>query len=231
MGIRKVPFVEGEYYHIYNRGNSKQKIFLDKEDYNRFIKLLYLCNSSKNLNFRDNIKDKKIEALNFERGDQIIAIGVWVLMPNHFHLCLSIPKGRTFGNGERENRISLFVKKVCTSYTMYFNRKYNRSGSLFEGKFKSQYVVDDKYLKYLFSYIHLNPIKIIQKDWKEKGINSKEEALGFLNNYKYSSYLDYIGISRAESKILNKKSFPGYFPTPENINKEIFEWLSYKDNI
>ena len=108
---------------------------------------------------------------------------------------------------------------------MYYNKKYKRTGSLFEGKFKSQHAGTDRYLKYLFSYIHLNPIKLIQKDWKEKGINEKQKVLDFLLNYKYSSYRDYLGIYRQESLIINRKAFPNYFPTNTQFKNEIFDWI------
>jgi REP element-mobilizing transposase RayT len=88
---RKDVFIEGEFYHLYNRGNSKQKIFLDDKDQDRFVKLLYLCNSMRGVNFRDDIVDKKIDAWDFERGDPIVSIGAWVLMPNHFHIFMTIP--------------------------------------------------------------------------------------------------------------------------------------------
>jgi len=100
MAIRKTPLVRGEYYHIYNRGNSKQMIFLDNEDYNRFIKLLYLCNSKKRVNFRDDIVDKNIYAFDYERGEPIISIGAWVLMSNHFHLYITEPVSPKQGFGE-----------------------------------------------------------------------------------------------------------------------------------
>ena len=96
---------------------------------------------------------------------------------------------------------------------------------MFEGKFKAEHVNDDRYLKYLFSYIHLNPIKIIQKDWKEKGITDKKEALEHLNNYFYSSYFDFLGEKRIQNKILNLKAFPNYFPSKILFIKEIFEWI------
>ena len=236
MSIRKISLIEGEYYHLYNRGNSKQKIFLDNKDYERFVKLLYLCNSEKNINFRDDIVSKKINTFDFERGNSIVSIGAWVLMPNHFHLYITIPKsplGLSSGmlnlrkNGE--NNISLFVKKLCTSYTMYFNKKYGRTGSLFEGKFKSVHVDEDNQAKYLFSYIHLNPLKLIQKDWRDVGIINKNEALKFLDNYKWSSYLDYLLIKREENVILNRADFLDYFPTREKFKKEIFEWISILD--
>jgi len=227
MSIRRISLVNGEYYHIYNRGNSKQKIFLDTEDYERFIKLLYVCNSEMRIDFRSDIIKKKISAFDFERGEPIVFIGAWVLMPNHFHIYITISdEGRAFVN-KKINMISLFMNKVCTSYSMYFNRKYGRTGSLFEGRFRSVYVKDEIQAKYLFSYIHLNPVKLIQSDWKENDIKNKSEVLDFLFNYKWSSYQDYVGIERKEGKVVNRKNFLNYFNNPQSFKKEIFDWIKY----
>lgn len=214
MSIRKTPFVPGEFYHIYNRGNSKQVIFNDGADYHRFISLLYLANSREKLVFGRS----KIDTINIKNEEKLVNIGSYCLMPNHFHIIVSQPE-----NGD----ISRFMQKITTAYSMYFNKRYDRSGVLFEGKFKSKYIDNDRYFKYLFSYIHLNPVKIIQKDWKESGINDKIEALQFLKSYKYSSFLDFLGINRPENKILNREFFPDYFPDRDNFEKDIMEWLSY----
>lgn len=214
MPIRKVNFVPGEYYHIYNRGNSKQIIFKDNQDYKHFIYLLYLSNTKKNFRINDISKD----FFSFDREQNLVAIGSWVLMPNHFHILITQTEG---------GDVSKFMQKLTTGYSMYYNKKYKRTGGLFEGKFKAEHASNDRYLKYLFSYIHLNPIKLIQKDWKEKGINNKKQAIEFLKNYNYSSYLDYLGENRIQHKILNKNNFPEYFPSKESFIKEIFEWLSY----
>ncbi len=223
MGIRNVPLVKGEFFHVYNRGNSRQEIFLDDEDYERFIKLLYLCNSEKRINFRDDIVDKHIDAFEFERGDLIVNIGAWVLMPNHFHIYITSPKNCLREKGF--DNISKFMLKLCTSYSKYFNKKYNRTGKLFENKFKSVHVSDEIQAKYLFSYIHLNPIKLIQKDWMEVGIKDKQKALTFLESYKSSSYLEYLGVDRKENKILSRENFLNYFKTGKDFKKEIFDWL------
>jgi putative transposase len=149
-------------------------------------------------------------------------------MPNHFHIYLSSPRA---GLGEDlviNNNITKYISKICTSYSMYFNKKYNRTGSLFEGRFKAVHVKEDIQAKYLFSYIHLNPVKLIEPEWKEKGIEDKDGALKFLNEYKWSSYLDYKEIKRKESKILNRKNFINYLPNVLSFNKEIFEWINIK---
>jgi putative transposase len=221
------PLVEGEFFHIYNRGNSKQEIFLDEEDYFRFIKLLYLSNSIYNINFRNDIVKKHISAFDFERGESLVNIGAYVLMPNHFHIYLS-PKPR-LGPDEELNNVAKFMLKLCTSYSKYFNKKYNRTGKLFEDKFKSVHIVTENQAKYLFSYIHLNPIKLIQSDWKENGIKNKDKALKFLHDYKWSSLDYYQGVQKDENKILSLENFVNYFPDPESFRKEIFEWLSKGD--
>ena len=122
MGYRKIPLVNGEFYHIYNRGNSRQQIFFDDEDYCRFIKLLYICNSVNKLNFREDIVEKKIDAWDFDRKETIVSIGAWVLMPNHFHIYITSPKDRLLG----DNNITIFMRKLCTAYSKYINTKYKR---------------------------------------------------------------------------------------------------------
>ncbi len=219
MSIRKVNFVEGEYYHIYNRGNSKQKIFKDKNDYYHFMSLLFACNSTNNLKTENLTRKNGLSVYDFDRDKFLVNIGAYCLMPNHFHILIT---------EKDKGGISKFMQKVSTAYSMYFNKKYTRSGGLFEGKFKSQHADTDVYLKYLFSYIHLNPIKLIQKDWKEEGILNKKEAIEYLNNYSYSSFIDHLGSNRVQQKILLLDSFPDYFPTKNAFSNEIFEWIDYQ---
>lgn len=222
MALRNDNLVSGEYFHIYNRGNGKNKIFLDEEDYNRFIKLLYVCNSQNNFKFRDSIVDIKIDALDFERGKPIVSILAWVLMPNHFHIFLISHRSDLWEEGY--NPITEFMRKVSTAYAMYFNKKYKRTGSLFEGKFKSKHISEDNYFNYLFAYIHLNPVKLIQKDWKEKGIKDQKKAHEFLLGYKYSSFQDFFGESRKEGKIINKSILPDYIK--KSHVKDLFDWVT-----
>jgi putative transposase len=227
MGLRKTPLVNGEFYHVYNRGNSRQQIFFNDEDYDRFIKLLYVCNSTKTLNFREDIVEKKIDAWDFDRGETIVSIGAWVLMPNHFHIYITSSKDGLLG----ENNISIFMRKLCTAYSKYINTKHKRTGSLFEGRFKSVHISNEVQAKYLFSYIHLNPLKLFQKNWKEEGILNKNEALLFLDKYKWSSYLDYLLENRIENKILDRENFLNYFSNKKDFQKEIFEWFDlHKDS-
>jgi REP element-mobilizing transposase RayT len=212
MAIRKVAFVPGEYFHVYNRGTDKREIFHDQSDYNYFLKLMFLVNSQKNFKVRD-VKDP----YSVNRGDQLVRIGAYCAMPNHFHLLIS---------PVQEQGLSKFMQKLSTGLSMRYNIKYKRTGSLFQGKFKSEHVTDDIYLKYLFSYIHLNPIKLIQSDWKEQGIKDVERTTEYLRHYRFSSYLDYLSEARPETSIIERDHFPEYFPDRNRFEKEILEWIT-----
>ena len=220
MSIRKVTLAVSEFYHIYNRGNSRQIIFKDSEDYDRFVALLYVCNGSNRFHFHNNNGSEGFsELLSFDRGETLVAIGAYVLMPNHFHLLLT-PLS--------ENGASVFMQKLSTAYVMYFNRKYKRVGSLFEGKFRSIHIDTDKYLKYLFSYIHLNPLKIQDASWKSFNKLDKQ-SFEYIENYSYSSYINYVDDSKPEEKILSKSHFPKYFNTIKDFRRELWFW--FKENI
>jgi len=223
---RPHTFSIDEYYHLYNRGTDKRSIFLDVNDYHRFIMLLYLCNTIEPFDmqkiFRTNGEGPSFtEIFKLHRGQPIISIGTWVLMPNHFHLLVK---------EIAEGGITTFMRKVNTGYSMYFNKKYGRTGNLFQGKFKSEHADNDNYLKYLFSYIHLNPIKLIrgEDNWKEVGITNLNNAKDFLSKYEYSSLPSYLTIKTNFNKIIQKDLFPEYFPDPNNIWDDMTEWLTSK---
>lgn len=216
MATRNITFSIGEYYHVYNRGTDKRTIFLDEEDKDRFVKLLYIANSSNPFVFCE--LPIGLPYVEIDRGDVRVAIGAYVLMPNHFHILL---KETTDGG------IVKFMSKVLTSYSSYFNKKYKRTGRLFEGTFKAQHVDSDRYLKYLFAYIHLNPVKIIEPDWTKNGISNRAVAKDYLAEYIYSSYPEYIGVLRKEWKILNRTAFPEYFAEQQDFEEFVNEWLSF----
>lgn len=219
---RKTPLIEGEYFHIYNRGVDKRKIFTDAHDYHRFIMLLYLCNSTKAVDIQSLFREGRTfaEMFGVSRGKQLVDIGAWVLMPNHFHLALC---------GLQDDGITIFLRKVCTGYSSYFNKKKKRTGSLFEGKFKAQHLSDENYLKYLFSYIHLNPIKLIdgENEWKEIGLKNKEIAENFIKKYEYSSFLDYVTDKRMYKNIINEDFFLDFHTSIEEMTGDMFEWFNF----
>lgn len=216
---RAITFSIDEFYHIYNRGTEKRKIFTSTDDYKRFVALLYLCNSLTPLH----ISRRDISTENIFDGNQehsLVDIGAYCLMPNHFHLLL---------HEKVENGISQFMQKLTTAYTMYFNRKNDRTGSLFQGVFRAQHANKDEYLKYLFGYIHLNPIKLVDPKWKDNGIKNKTAAKDFLKKYEYSSYHEYVGIKRKQKVILSPKAFPRYFEKTDDFQKMVMFWLEFRD--
>lgn len=213
---RKITFSLGEYYHVYNRGVEKRKIFLERRDYERFLKTLVLANGTNPIVYKT-IQGQPLDKI--ELGERITAIGAYVLMPNHFHLLVK----ETTKNG-----LSTFMMKLATAYAMYFNKKYERVGPLFQSRFRAEHVENDNHLKYLFSYIHLNPVKIVEPSWKETGIVDTGKAETFLNNYRFSSYLDYTTGGRTENNIVNRKEFPNYFESNHVFINFHKEWLILK---
>lgn len=220
---RLVQFVPNEFYHIYNRGTNKMEIFNLEHDYIRFQKLLYLLNSKATRKFSD-VEQTKLSlspVWTVERGETLVDIGAYTLMPNHFHLLIKVKEGVD---------ASMFLQRLLGSHSKYFNVKYQRTGTLFEGKSKSKHAGFDRYLKYIFSYIHLNIIKLFKHDWKEEGIGDTGKAIEFLDNYKYSSYPDYAGFIRPENAIINKSAFPEYFTNPKEHMDELLDWLTFNKN-
>ena len=214
---RNIEFGVGEYYHVYNRGTDKRKIFLDKADHERFVKLLYVANSSKSVHLSNY---QGFALLEIPKGNPIVNVGAWTLMPNHFHLLLKETE---------ENGISEYLHKLLTGYSMYFNKKYRRKGVLFEGSFNAKHLDTDEYLKYQYAYIHLNPIGIIDSGWKEKKIKDKSAARKFIFSYPYSSLQDYAGESRTEAAIIEPESFPDYFPSFTDFGEMLEEWMDFEN--
>lgn len=213
---RTFTFAPSEFYHIYNRGTEKRDIFMSRSDQDRFLTLLYLANQSDpaDLKLQGRTLLEKVE----RTGIPLVEIVAYCLMPNHFHLLIREIK---------DGGISKFMQKVTTGYTMYFNKWHERSGSLFQGKFKATHVADDRYLRYLISYIHLNPVKLIEPKWKETGIIDKTRAEKYLETYTPSSYLDYLGKKRAEGIILASEVLPEYFSSGMDFKIFVTEWLTY----
>ena len=213
--MRKIKFLNDNYYHIYNRGTEKRQIFLDNLDYLRFIHYLYEFNDKK---FDRNIS-RKIErgSASFIQGprDLLVEIIAFCLMPNHFHLILKQLKN---------DGIAQFMQKVGTGYTMFFNNKNKRSGVLFQGKFKAISVENDEYLMHLSRYIHLNPVELIEPGWKTEGIKDWIKVKEFLRSYRWSSYLDYTGIKNFPS-LINKEIIVSYFKDEASHTNFINNWL------
>ena len=231
MSFRKTTFENGEIYHIVLRSVEGIKIIRDVSDYFRIIFGLYEFNNKKPVSIWQRRRNKKQQtnslkmvqgqALHHFEREVLVEIFAFCIMPNHIHLLLRQTK---------EGGITRFLQKLGTGYAMYFNKKYNRMGHLFQGSFRAVRIKNDKQLQTVFVYIHTNPVSLIVPKWKEKGIDNIEKVIKFLESYKWSSYLDYIG----------KKNFPSI--TERNFLLEVIggikeskkfvkDWLTQKKKL
>lgn len=163
-------YVEGGFYHVYNRGVDKRKIFKIKNDYVVFLHFLkeYLLPL-------DHPELKKLQET-WSRRKPIncykdIKLLSYCLMPNHFHL---------FVEQKSQNGLKTFMQALATNYSMYFNRKYNRIGPLFQGRYKAVLIENEAYYLHISRYIHNNPRELFTR-------------VRPLQNYSFSSYKDYLG--------------------------------------
>jgi REP element-mobilizing transposase RayT len=147
MGIRNIEFVNGEYYHVFNRGVDKRSIFTTKAQQYFFFNRLKMLNSSDNSkkfnNQRNYQKGKEV----YGDGNELVSVVAYCLLPNHYHLLV---KQRV------DNGISSFMQRLGTSYTKHFNEEESRSGSLFQGKFKATHLSGEFALSTLSAYVNLN---------------------------------------------------------------------------
>jgi putative transposase len=217
MAQRLAPFAVDEWYHCFSRGVEKRRIFFDARDYNRFLHALYLCNSDISIH-RSNLRGiSNADILNTELGSPLVAIGAYCLMPNHFHLLIKEIV---------EGGISMFMQKVGTAYSMYFNIKYEHSGSLLAKPFKSKHISDDRYLKRVIQYIHLNPVELFERSWKRGIVNDKRGLQNKIEQYRYSSLVDYRGDNRDEKVILAGNEMEFLIGDEEVSPGEVLEEMS-----
>lgn len=216
-----------EIFHVFNRGVEKRDIFLDTADYLRFIVCLVVCNSKQSvrpLNAYTKIRvarDVTAEALeklllelkSFE--DRLVEILAFCLMSNHFHLMV---------RPLVENGLALFMQKLGTGFTLFFNKKYDRVGSLFQGTYKSILVDDDSYLMHLPFYIHLNALDLIEPRWREGEIKNLNKSIKFLDNYLWSSHRDYAGEINFPN-VIHKEGLKEIIGSPDVYKKDLFEYL------
>jgi putative transposase len=120
------------------------------------------------------------------------------------------------------------MQKVSTAYAMYINKKYQRTGALFEGPFKAKHVTSDRYLKYLFAYIHLNPIP--RQKIPRRGLGTTDVLYKQALDYRYSSLSDYVDGRRDEAMILQTEMFPMYHATKTAWRNELEEWIEFNDD-
>jgi putative transposase len=184
--MRRIPIVNDQYYHIYNRGYGKQDIFLHENDYARFLFAL-LCFQSPVVfshlsrspfgqlpvltKGRLELSKEEVEEIIRHRFVEMVA---FTLMPNHFHAVVKQTS---------ERGIAQHMQRVLNSYTKYFNIKYERTGHLFQGQYQIVLVESNEQLLYLSAYIHRNQREI--NKWRDRE-----------HEYPWSSYPDYVSKNR-----------------------------------
>ena len=201
MPYRRQQFLNGEIYHIIIRGIDDNLIFKDADDYYRGIFSIYEFNNAKAVEiykrrreiqtikkiFREQAGGGRASLVSInipDNREKLVEVLVFSLMPNHIHLLLRQLK---------DEGITQFMSKVGTGFGGYFNRKYDRKGYVFQNRFVAVHIKTNEQLKTVFVYIHTNGISLIEPKWKEIGIKNPEKVIEFLENYKWSSYPDYIG--------------------------------------
>src|SRR3989344_8401903 len=198
MPYRTTPLVNGQIYHIFNRGSEKRLIFESNRDRFRFLKSLkYYQLADPKPSFSKFVLSKK----DANNDKKIIEIFCYCLMPNHFHLLI---------RQLEDDGISKFMSKFLNSYTKYFNTKHERIGALMQGQFKAVLVESDEQLTHLSRYIHLNPIvSYITKS---------------LNDYPWSSYKEYI---ENKEGFCVKDEVLGFFKSPAAYEQFVLDQTDY----
>lgn len=204
MPARMTPLVNGQFYHIYNRGVEKRRIFDNQRTYSRFLQCLdYYQLTGPKPKFSNFIKYKVFEP---KRDNKIVDIICYCLMPNHFHFLLKQLK---------DGGISEFVSKAANSYTKYYNLKFDRVGPLLQGQFKAVLIENDEQLMHVSRYIHLNPIVSFLVDDLEK--------------YQWSSYKHYIG--KTGSSICVTNEILNLFKSKQGYEKFVLDQVDYAQKL
>lgn len=167
------PLVDGSYYHIYNRGIEHRDIFLCDEDRRRFLRGCIMFNDN-------DVVPKKPELIEdgshpIQSESPLVSIVAYALMDNHVHFLVQ---------QHGDDGIARFMHRLGVGYTKYFNRRYERTGVLFESAYKSVLVEDDEQFLHLSRYIHLNPIDLFEKE---------NQTMMQLLTYPWSSLRHYVG--------------------------------------
>ncbi len=199
---------------------------MDDRDRFRFIHDLFEFNDRENVrdnsylfNIRD-VRRNDISGMDEKRPRKLlVSILAFCLMPNHYHLLLKplVEKGT-----------SLFMKKLNGGYVKYFNNKHERTGTLFERRYKSILVNNQSHFTHLPYYIHLNPLDLVTPEWRERKLRNPKKALDFLNNYRWSSHLDYTGQKNFPS-VTQRDFLLEVFNGEKGYTKSIENWLKELD--
>lgn len=196
-------FVENSYYHVFNRGVEKRKMFLDEQDYSMLFYYMFVYLSPvKNLISKYPNLPFRLQGKNLNKDVELLA---YCLMPNHFHFLLK---------QNSKDGVSKLLKQLTNAYTLYFNQKYERVGGLVQGRFKAVEVPTDELLLHISRYIHLNPVVA--------------EIVSNPKDYKWSSYKNYIGNDKS---FIEKMSVLSYFPSAKAYEQFVLNQIEYANEL
>jgi len=204
--MRKTSLAQGEYFHLFNRGNDKQTLFKEKVDWARFLFLLLHGQSSipihntkryvEHFTHNGSFGFTK-QSLDKILGGREVELVSFSIMPNHFHIIA----GELSDGG-----ISRYMQRVQTAYAMYFNTKHERSGHVFQGSFGSTHISTNEQLIYTSAYVHLNPADAPQ--------------CKFVHTFPWSSYQDYLTENRW-GELLSPGIILDQFKTPKDYERSV----------
>ena len=220
-------FEIGGVYHILNRGVEKRKIFLKNQDYSRFIFGLEFFNDkdsndlwkvlSRGGTVPPRVLEERIAAERNRKQKPIVELLAFTLIPNHYHLILK---------EIREGGISLFMRKMG-GYSTYFNKQYARVGSLLQSRYTSVRIENDVQLNNVFVYVHTNPVELVEPEWKKFKVQNSKKAVEYLENYKWSSYHDYVG-NPTFPLATQRTFFLNFYGKEDNCRQVIKDWIEFK---
>ncbi|CAG1016960.1 hypothetical protein ANAEL_05923 [Anaerolineales bacterium] len=182
MPRREIPFVSDVYYHIYNRGNNREAIFFESDNYLYFL--------------------KKVKTYLFPVADVL----VYCLMPTHYHI---VAKVRQTSEVLKTSEVSLAMMKLSVSYTKAINKRFQRTGVLFQGQFQAKPVVNSNYLLNLCRYIHANPVK--------------DGIVADISQWQYSNYLEWVG--ERNGTLVNREFIAEYFDSLADYREFVLDYL------
>lgn len=226
MPIKRPKFCNDEIYHVIIRATGDSFIFKKEPDYFRAIFSLYEFNNTEAVEIGQKrlMRKKKNKGEPFSgnkrQRDLFVDILAFCFMPNHIHLLL---------RQKKDNGVPDFMRKFGAGFVGYLNRKYNRKGPLFS-KYRAVHISDNQQLKTIFVYIHANPISLEEPKWKELGIKDPAEVASFLEKYRWSSYLDYIGINNFSS-VTNQDFILSVFGGKEKCKELVVDWIKFKNKM
>ncbi len=203
-----------ELYHLINRGVDGRKIFLDNQDYARFVHDLYEFNDTAPASEFLSTTSHDTPGRSTSRH-RLVDIHGWELMKNHYHLLIS---------ERREGGLTLFLRKM-SGYARYFNERYGRRGHLFQGHTKKILIERQEHFLYILHYIHLNSLDYLPgaKRWRlrnEGTISDIPTVLEYLKNYRWSSYPDYCGMQNFPSILTTSLFSKALGPDYSSVLKE-----------